>query len=263
MGDLVLHFLNRPGALSRFTFACLGGALLVSLAAGAGPAAAAPTCDGPASAVTADEKLPSVAVGLRPGGNFRILALGSGSLAATGADGQPQPSFPASMLANLRQAIPDSHIELTQLGLRRAKAADMLATLRAELERGQYGLVIWQTGTVEAMDRTRVESFAAALTDGAEAIRRAGADLVLVDPAFSRVLQNRANPAPYIQALASLAAGPGIVQFRRYELTMGWVQRQDLDLERANPQARGTIAANLAQCVGTALARFVLSAAEK
>ena len=269
----MLKYRSRQGVTLRLApsvcrAASLGGALLLGLAAIsapvlAAPVRAAPACVAPASVVTADEKLPSIAVGLRPGGNFRILALGSGSLAATGADGNPQPSFPAEMLASLRQSVPDAHIALTQLGLRRAKASDMLATLRTEMERGQYGLVIWQTGTVEAMDHTREESFVAAINEGAEIVRRAGADLVVIDPAFSRALHSRANPGPYSQALATLAAGPGIVLFRRYELTMGWVQRQELDLERANPQARAAVAANLAQCLGNALAQLVLSAAQK
>ncbi len=52
-------------------------------------------------------------------------------------------------------------------------------------------------------------SFYQTLSDGAAAVTTAGADLVLVDPQYSRFLRANADVDSYAQALQQTAAGQG------------------------------------------------------
>ena len=66
----------------------------------------------------------------------------------------------------------------------------MLPLIEEALKQQHYQLVMWQTGTVEAVRGLRPDGCWMCCT-GAERVRDAGGDVVLIDPQFSRFL--RAN----------------------------------------------------------------------
>ena len=84
--------------------------------------------------------------------------------------------------------------------------------------------MVWQTGTVEAVRRLPPEEFARTLDAGAEAARAAGADLVLVDPQYSRMLQSHTTLAPYRETMQQAARRHAAVLFRRFDLIRQWVE---------------------------------------
>ena len=67
---------------------------------------------------------------------------------------------------------------------------------------------------------------------GAEAVQAANADLVLIDPQFSRFLQTNSNLEPYEDAFQQVAAMQGVLLFRRFDLMRGWANDGQIDLER-------------------------------
>jgi len=146
-------------------------------------------------------------------------------------------------------------------GGRGQSAEETLAVLQAALHEERAPLVLWQVGTVDAVRGVRPEALADALEAGAEAVRRQGGDLVLIDPQYSRFLEANVDLDPYRQAIAAVAAQGGVVLFDRFAMMRAWADAGTLDLERAAPKARAAVAARLAECVGAALARFVLSGA--
>ena len=56
--------------------------------------------------------------------------------------------------------------------------------------------MLWQTGTVEAVQGLRPDVLRGVLQDGADAAEDAHADLVLIDPQFSRFLRANADLEP-------------------------------------------------------------------
>jgi acyl-CoA thioesterase I len=236
---------------------------LLLLCALPGGALAAPPpipaqCAAPDSFAVSDEKLEHVAEALRPGGTLGILALGSATMVGSGTDNS---SFPYRMAQDLRAAVPGVTVTLEVRGGRGMTAADMLALLREELTKGHYQLVIWQTGTVEAVRNLPPEEFLDTLTEGAGAVEQAGADLVLVDPQFSRFLRAHANVDPYEEVLQQVAGLSGVVLFRRYDLMETWADDDRIDLEHAPRTRRQQTVALLHGCIGAFLARFILSGA--
>ncbi len=192
-------------------------------------------------------------------------AAGHGAAAATDVPARPVPdqpsdtSFPVRMKAALEARVPGLTVTLSVQGGRNLTAEDMLAPLRAGLAAPHPPqLVIWQTGTVDAVRNVPPGQFNQALSDGTDAALDAHADLILVDPQFSRFLQANADLPPYFSALRNAAALPGVVLFPRFELMQAWSEAGSLDIETVEPdEALGSVV-TLHACLGTLLAETVL-----
>jgi hypothetical protein len=202
--------------------------------------------------------LPRVAAALNAR-KLEVLAIGSATV--LGARGQPEGSFSDRMVQDMRQAMPGADIRLTVQGGRGMTAAGMLALLRRQLAGKEFALVVWQTGTVEAAFRMPPEEFARILDAGADAVRAAGADLLLVDPQYSRVLQAHTTLGPYRETMQQAARRHAAVLFRRFDLIRQWVEAGQLDLESAAKPEREKMAERLNACLGQALAQTVMRAA--
>jgi hypothetical protein len=240
--------------------------LLTALLAGRPAEAAAstaPACAAPielAAPAARAGSLPRVAAAL-PTGTLDVLAVGSGTM--LGPRGRVEGSFADQMAQDLRSALPGVAVRLVVQGERGMTAAAMVAVLNRELDRQHYDLILWQTGTVEAVRKLPPDAFARTLDAGAALARQRGADLVLVDPQFSRMLQSKADLAPYRGVMQDATRRNGIVLFNRFGLIRHWVDAGALDLEKAPRRDRSETAAELNTCLGQALATVVLRAANR
>jgi hypothetical protein len=254
--------------MQRFFLACL----LLSLAAVAPVPARADTelaCGTPPELTTPSAPLTRVAAALAAGSKLDILALGSGStVGENGGSGNPaltfrtpERSFPYRMADALRAMRPGLTVNLTVKGGPNMTADLMLPILRQELKSSHVDLVLWQTGTVEAVQGLRPDGLRGVLEDGSDAVDTAKADLVLIDPQFSRFLRANADLSPYETVLEQMTDGQAVTLFHRFDLTRDWVHSGEIDLERVSPEQRDKTIALLNDCLGQALARYVLTGA--
>ncbi len=265
--------------------------LLLGMAAFSGRAmsgSARNVCEAPDDVAGVVTSLPRVATTLKAGAQLNVLAVGSATLfgpeasllpgtltsqAVNGAQsGSAPPSqvitaepseraFPRQMTKALQVAVPGVDVRLTVRGGRGLSAAEMLGMIRTSLAERSYQLVIWQTGTVEAVRNTPPGEFAQLLSEGAEVVKEHQADLVLIDPQFSRFLQTNSNLEPYEQAFQQLASMPGVLLFRRFDLMRAWANEGQIDLERTPKSDRRKVVELLHACLGSHLARMVLGGA--
>ncbi len=231
--------------------------------------------------------MPKVGAVLRPDAVLDILAVGSATMFGPEASVSPgtitsqafgesskapvpaklfngpasERAFPLQMAKELKRSVPGLDVRMTVRGGRNLLATDMLDLLRSELASHHYDLVLWQTGTVEAVRNIPPGEFSQTLSDGAEAVAAAGANLALVDPQFSRFLQTSSNLEPYEQALQQVAATPGVMLFRRYDLMHSWANEGQIDLERTPRSDRQKVIETLHACLGKHLARLILDSA--
>jgi acyl-CoA thioesterase-1 len=219
----------------------------------------APACGAPEEFITADETLAQVTTAVAAGGPLGVLAVGSATTVETVSTAGPETSFPWQMLHELQLALPAVKFSLTVRGGRGMTAEQMLTLMSTELKQKHFQLVIWQTGTVEAVRGLRPDGMLNTLHDGADVVRDAGADLVLIDPQFSRFLRANTDLAPYEDVMQQVATLPGVVLFQRFELMRAWADDGRIDLERTPKADRDKALAELNTCLGQALARFVLS----
>jgi hypothetical protein len=200
-----------------------------------------------------------VADALKPGHALDVLAIGSATM--LGPERSTDTSFPAVMVAALRVAAPAATVALTVRSGRGMTAADMVPQLREAFARHRYQLVIWQTGTVESVRGLPPDDFLQTLGQGVQIARDNGADIVLVDPQFSRFLRANANLDPYLQVMRQAAAMGNAVLLPRFDLMKTWVDAGRLDMERTERPHREAVARSVHVCLGQALARIVLQAA--
>ena len=273
----------RPWVFLLALLACCGLGYHVGLAD-----PARNPCEAPDDAAGVITSLPRVAAALKPGSTLSVLAIGSATLfgpeatlqpgtamsqASSGPQREPAPApqlfhtepselaFPRQMAKALEVAVPGATVNITVRGGRGLSAADMLKLLRTSLAEAPYQLVLWQTGTIEAVRNVPPGEFAQTLSEGAEAVRDAHADLVLIDPQFSRFLQTNSNLDPYEQALQQVGSMPGVMLFRRFDLMRSWVNEGQIDLERTPKANRKHVVETLHACLGAHLARMVLGGA--
>jgi len=225
-------------------------------------------CGAPADFVTADTSLSQFARAVAAGEPINILAVGSattvGSVTAAGllTTTAPGGSFPWRMIAVLHKALPKVQFRITVRGGRGMTAEEMLPLLDAALKEDRYALVLWQTGTVEAVRGLSPDGMLQVMHTGAERVREAGGDLVLIDPQFSRFLRANTDLDPYEGVLQQVATMPGVALFHRFDLMRTWASSGRIDLERTQKADRDKVLDELNNCLGHALALFVLSGAD-
>lgn len=238
----------------------LAGLLVVLLIISAWPfrtgvaQAANAQCPEAADYVSPDSSLNHFADAIRSGHPVNILALGSASFAMTEEGG-----FLAQTMQALHAARPDVVFRLTVKVHRGITAQDMLADLKQVLEERHYALVLWQTGTVDAVQDLQIDQFADALQEGAQLITARDGNLVLIDQQFSRFLRANTDLSPYTEAMEAVAALPGVVLFHRFGLMHSWVHAHAIDLERAPAGQQAATVALLHHCLGQSLSTFLLN----
>jgi hypothetical protein len=207
--------------------------------------------------------LPHLGAALKPGATINILAVGAGGdVKPVAAGGAPAPAgFFNQLTHGLESAVHGLHASVTVRGGRGLMAPQQLDLIRGSLQLHGYQLVLWQTGTIDAVEDEPPEHFYQTLQDGADAVAAAGADLVLVEPQYSRFLEANADLSPYLSALQEVASAPGTLVFHRYALMHDWEDAGLIDLEHAALADRPAVAARLHACLAAELARYLITGA--
>jgi hypothetical protein len=235
-------------------------------------------CEAPDDVLGVLTPLPRVADVLKPGSTLNILAVGSASMfgpeAPPGSLPRPaspptaplitaasETAFPQQMAKELEAAVPGLTVNVVARGGRGLSAADQLQVLQDMLAHNKFELVIWQTGTVEAVRNLPPSEFAQTLEEGVGQAEQAGADVVLIDPQFSRFLQTNSNIEPYEQAFQQLGSIPGVLLFHRFDLMRSWANEGQIDLERTPKINRAHAVELLHACLGAQLSRMIIGAA--
>ena len=239
--------------------AALAMLLLAGLAGPGRPQAVDTTqsCGAPAELLEAGGvALPATARAVQEG-KLRILVIGSASVFGPGSSG-PQAAWPARMEALLARRFPGLATTVEVRGGRGLLAAETAGLLIAELPVLRPHLVLWQSGTVEAVRAIEPERLTDPLNEGAARVAATGADLVLLDQQFSRFLRANTNIDLYREAIRLVAAAHGVPVLRRYELMHFWAETDRVDLERAPREMRVVVADRLNACLGGAVAALIV-----
>lgn len=240
-------------------------ALSAPLRASSEPTAA---CNTPPQFVTTDASLARVGSAIAAGGPVDILAVGSATTvgAVSSSDHKTTATeggtFPEQMVRALNAELPKVRFSLTVRGGRGLAAEAMLKLIDEALKQQHYQLVMWQTGTVEAVRGLRPDGLLDVLHQGLDDIRDAGGDVVLVDPQFSRFLRANTDIDAYEDVMRQAAGtNSGVALFPRFELMRTWTDDGSIDLERTAKVDRDKTLDRLNFCLGQALAKLVLNGA--
>lgn len=227
-----------------------GPSVSALLAAGSDP------CAAPAELSAIDEPLPNVRRAVETRASLRILVVGTGSSTWGGAAG-PAGAYPQLLAGELRRRLPEITVTMEVQGGRGLAATDLLALLAGGLAEFHPDLVIWQTGTVDAVKGDDIDDFAAALRTGIERAAAARADVILMDQQFSRLARAAVNYTPYRQAIEAVANATDATLLRRYELMRYWAESGQIDLDRASRRDWQGRLEQLHTCLARALAGVI------
>ncbi len=161
------------------------GIALAGPAVAAEPVAIPAQCAAPDDTVATIAAMPRVAASLRPGGILDVLVVGSAPMFGRSPPALRTPgvvAFPWRMAEALQAAVPKLTVNITVRGGHGATAGEMADMIRDALTAKRYALLLWQTGTVEAVKNLPPDDFAQALMEGVDTAAEKGADVVLVDP---------------------------------------------------------------------------------
>ncbi|WP_424629082.1 SGNH/GDSL hydrolase family protein [Bradyrhizobium sp. SYSU BS000235] len=234
-------------------------AALLSLA----PARAedAPTCTVPSYLIATESSLAKVAAAVKAGKPLNILVVGSGSSALAGPDGA-NAAYPARLEAALREKLSKSTINVrTDIRAKKtsAEVADSFESLVEKLPEDQKpALVIWQTGTIDAMRSIDPDDFRTALGHGVDALQKAGADALLMNLQYSPRMETMLSVSPYNDTMRVVAQEHDIPLFDRFSIMRHWNDAGDFDL--FGPVHGFGMARQVHDCIGRSLATMIIEA---
>ena len=217
---------------------------------------AAPACDVPAYLLATESALPKVADALKTGRPLDILVVGSRSSTINTSDGS---AYPGRLQAVLRERLPSVAVNVS-VELQVKKTAEEVAGGLVKLLEGKRPtLVIWQTGTYDAMRSIDPDDFRGAVNEGVAALQNAGTDVILMNLQYSPRTETMISAPPYLDNMRVVAQQHDIPLFDRFAIMRHWNDAGDFDLFSASHGLE--LAKRVHDCLGRALSKFVIDAA--
>jgi hypothetical protein len=213
-------------------------------------------CEVPAYLLTSESALRKVADAVKSGHPLDILVVGSRSSTINTSDGS---AYPGRLQAMLREKLPSVAVNVS-LELQVKKTAEEVASGFVKLvESKKPTLVIWQTGTVDAMRSIDPDDFRGAVDEGVAALQNAGADVVLMNLQYSPRTETMISASPYLDNMRVVAQQHDVPLFDRFAIMRHWNESGDFDLFSASHGVE--LAKRVHDCLGRALSKFVIDAA--
>lgn len=213
-------------------------------------------CDVPAYLLSTDSTLPKVAGAIKAGQPLNVLVLGSRSSTIPASEAS---AYPAQLQAMLKEKLPSVPINLS-VELQSAKTAEEVAQGLVKLvEAKKPTLVIWQTGTVDAMRSIDPDDFRSAVDEGVVALQNAGTDVMLVNLQYSPRTETMISAPPYLDNMRVVAQQHDVPLFDRFAIMHHWNDTGDFDLFSTSHGLE--LAKRVHACLGRALSKFVIDAA--
>jgi hypothetical protein len=218
------------------------------------------SCEVPDYLLSSESALPKVAEAVKSGHSLDILVVGSRSstiIATT--NGSEGSAYPARLQVALKQKLPSIAVNVSVEIQAKKTAEEVVAGLPKLMEGKKPTLVIWQTGTVDAVRSVDPDDFRAAVDEGVVALQEAGADVILINPQYSPRTETMISAPPYLDNMRVVAQQHDVPLFDRFAIMRQWAESGEFDLFST---AHGIeLAKRVHNCIGRALSQFVIDAA--
>jgi len=188
-----------------------------------------------------------------------VLVVGAGSSTLPGPGGANY-AYPSQLQHALTEKLPGVAVKLTADVQAKRTAAEMVVSMSAAAAAAKPSLVVWQTGTVDAMEAIDPDQFNAALERGIKIAHSAGADVVLVNSQYSPRTEAMIALGTYEENMRWVAVQQEIPLFDRFSIMKFWSDQGIFDLYSATKKL--DIAERVHNCIGRLLADFVIEAAK-
>lgn len=210
-------------------------------------------CDTPEHFTHVEGTLPRVAL-MAAERKIDILVEGTGSSTLGGPEGVKN-AYPNRLQSALAAKLPGVTVNVhTDVKMRRT-TADMAKALDALPADARPGLVIWQTGTVEAIRGMDPGEFREILNAAVAKLRAAGIDVLLVNMQYSPRTDALIGEGPYAEAMQWVAQQQDVPLFDRLGVMKYWNQAGVFDFSASG---RNQLAERVHDCIGKLLAAIII-----
>jgi hypothetical protein len=200
---------------------------------------AAKSCEVPDDLLASDSALPKVAEAVKSGHALNILVVGSRSSTIGNSEAS---AYPGRLQAMLKEKLPAITVNVSVELEPKKTAGEVAAGLVKLVEDKKPVLVIWQTGTADAMRSIDPDDFRTAVDGGVAALQNAGTDVVLMNLQYSPRTETMISTSPYLDNMRAAAQEHDVPLFDRFAIMRNWNEEGDFGvtrLHRRDDETRG------------------------
>jgi hypothetical protein len=230
----------------------------VALLPAAAAAAPADACDVPDTFTSSEIDLTQVTNAVKDTHRLNISVIGTTSSSLSGPDGA-RFAYPARLEDVLKQRLTGVEIKVTAHVQAKETTAEMVAGLEKILADDKPVLVIWQTGTADALSGVEPEDFRSSLDEGVDTIQTGGADVILMNMQYSPRTDSMLDVSAYADVMRWVGQQRGALLFDRLGIMHYWNDNGTFDLYAATKKY--DMARRVHDCIGWALASQIINAA--
>jgi lysophospholipase L1-like esterase len=215
-------------------------------------------CSLPGYLMLVESPLHRVAAAVNTKQQLKVAVVGTGSSQLAGVDGRNY-SYPARLEAALKRRLPGVAVTVVPFAKPRQTAAEMSKALEKMLVDEKPTLVVWQTGTFDAMRGVDPGEFRETVAAGVEKLQAAGADVILVNMQYSPRTETILATGGYADSLRWVSREREVPLFDRLGLMRYWNDTGEIDLYGGTKDAMA--AKRVHDCIGRALASMIIEGA--
>jgi hypothetical protein len=230
----------------------------LGLCAAASHAQQTPDCPVPNYLLYGDSALDRVNKAVAEKKALKITVVGTASSTLPGHDG-PSNAFPAKLAVALKEQLPGISVSVTTYAKPRQTAAQMADSLEKLLLDEKPDLVVWQSGTFDALQGTDPEQYRASVAEGVETVQAGGADVILMNMQYSPRTESMLPLGGYADSMRWVAREREVPLFDRLAIMRHWYDNGIIDLYAATKDI--TVAKRVHDCIGRSLASMIVEAA--
>jgi GDSL-like Lipase/Acylhydrolase family len=210
--------------------------------------------------IPAEVMLPRAAAAVAERHSLNVIVLGSGSSTLPGPSGE-RVAYPARLQAALGGLLPGIDVKIVTNIKARQTAAEMMEQELQRIEDQKPALVIWQTGTVDAIKGVDPEEFRETLDQGIAMLQADGVDVVLMNMQYSPRTDAMISITAYADNMRWVALQHDVPLFDRLALMKHWSELGTFDLYDASKNT--DTAERVHDCIGKFLAGLIAGAVKQ
>jgi acyl-CoA thioesterase-1 len=245
IGGLIQRALHLAGGLAAVALVSLPSAF-----GGEGQ------CDVPAELTRVEVSLPHLSERLQGGNPVKIVAIGGASTTGAAA-GSPDLAYPHRLQEILDRWYAAVPITVVNKGVPRQTAQQMLERFPSDVIAEDPILVIWETGTTDAVRGVELDDFAAALEAGIDQLKTRSIDIILIDMQFSRSTVTVIDFERYLSTLHKVGEVNELYVFPRFEMMRYWSEQNVFNFDGVAKEERASLAASVYECIARRLAEAI------
>jgi lysophospholipase L1-like esterase len=254
----------------RYIVSVAAGALACALALAPTLAIAEHSCTAPSEIARLTQPLTRTAQRLARHEPVTIVAIGSSSTYGAGAS-SPANTYPSRLAVELKALFPKETITVVNRGVNGEEVSDMLRRFADGVIKEKPDLVLWQVGTNSVLRDKPLGPHSPLLLEGIRQLKKAGADVVLVDPQYVPRVLAKADAEGMVRLIATTAKQGDVDLIQRFAMMRWWHDHEHMDFsEFASPDnlhmndwGYACLAKQISAAIGEAATRKVESASAR